>query len=432
MRRVASALTAIGLIFCVAPAYAQSIDGGDTAWVLTATALVLCMTVPGLALFYAGMVRSDNVVSVLMQCFAIAAVVSVAWLVIGYSLAFGDSVGLLIGNLGKVLFAGVQESSAWGTIPESVFAIFQLTFAIITPALIVGAFVERFRFSAVLLFTLAWSLLVYAPITHSVWGGGWLGALGLMDFAGGTVVHVTAGAAALVAARMVGPRAGFPDRTQPAHNIPLIMVGAGLLWVGWLGFNGGSALAANGDAAMAIVVTHFSAAIAACTWMLAEWRRNGKPTAVGFACGMVAGLATSTGASGFVGPAAALVLGIGGGWLCFHAVSFVKQTLNIDDSLDVFAVHFVGGALGTLLVGIFASDSLGIFSGQEAINILSSLIVQAIGVAATAGYTFMATWIILKAANRLIPLRVSEDEERRGLDRVGHGEVGYSYRGTES
>ena len=424
MRTIMQRLIAAAVLLGGASAWAEGIDSGDTAWILTSTALVLFMTIPGLALFYGGLVRANSVLSVLLQCFAITCLVTIVWLIAGYSLAFGNSL-MVVGDLSKFLFNGVTEDAASGTIPESIFATFQLTFAIITPALIVGGFAERMRFSAVLLFTLFWSLLVYAPITHMVWGGGWLGELGLMDFAGGTVVHITAGTAAVVAALTLGPRRGFPSHTQPPHNMTLTIAGAAMLWVGWFGFNGGSALAANGDAAMALTVTHISAAAGAFTWLLIEWMRYGKPSALGAVTGMVAGLGTITPASGFVGPAAALVIGIAAGTVCFFATNFMKQKLKIDDSLDVFPVHAVGGALGTILTGVFASTALGVFSGQVEISIPRQLGVQAVGVLVTFGYTAIATWVILKVTGMLVGNRVSDEEETEGLDLVSHNERGY-------
>ena len=420
---------ALALGLMAAPAWAQDgLNEGDTAWILTATALVLFMTIPGLSLFYSGLVRTKNVLSVLMQCFTLTCMVSILWLVVGYSLAF-DEGGALVGGLGKALFAGVGEGSLSGGIPESAFSLFQLTFAIITPALIVGGFAERMRFSAMLLFSALWLLLVYAPICHWVWGGGWLGEMGLMDFAGGTVVHITAGVGAIVAALVLGNRRGFPQQAMPPHNMTLTMAGAGMLWVGWFGFNGGSALAANGDAAMAMLVTHLSASAGAFTWMVCEWVRFGKPSALGAVTGMVAGLGTITPASGFVGPAGALVIGIAAGWLCFLATNYIKRSLRIDDSLDVFPVHGVGGILGTLLTAVFASTSLGVFSGQgyaaEGMTMGSQLGVQAIGVIATLGYTALATFIILKVTGALLDNRVSEEDEQRGLDLALHNERGY-------
>ena len=406
------------------PVAADGLDTGDTAWVMTSTALVLFMTLPGLSLFYAGLVRSRNVLSVLMQCFTIACLVSVLWLVVGYSLAFGDG-NFFVGGLGKALFAGVGEDAMSGTIPESSFALFQLTFAIITPALIVGGFAERMRFSAVLLFTTLWLLVVYAPVCHWVWGGGWLGDMGFMDFAGGSVVHITCGTAAIVAAMTMGSRRGFPERMTPPHNMTLTVMGAGMLWVGWFGFNGGSALAANGDAAMAIAVTHISAAAGALVWMSAEWIRFGKPSVLGAVTGMVAGLATITPASGYVGPAGALIIGIAAGVVCFAATNFLKRTLKIDDSLDVFPVHGVGGLVGLILTGLFASNALGVFSGQHDIVIGNQLGIQAIGALATLAYTAVFTWIILKVVDMVVGNRVAEDEETEGLDLTQHEERGY-------
>ena len=403
------------------------ISGADTAWIMTATALVLFMTIPGLSLFYGGLVRSKNVLSVLMQCFAITCLMSILWMFVGYSLAFGDggAANAYIGGLDNVLLGGIVESTASGSIPESVFALFQMTFAVITPALIVGGFAERMRFSAVVLFSAAWLILVYAPICHWVWGGGWLSDLGVMDFAGGTVVHITAGVAALVAALVLGNRRGFPQQAMPPHNMTLTIMGAGMLWVGWFGFNGGSALAANGDAAMAMLATHISAAAGAFTWMLAEKVRFGKPSALGIVTGMVAGLGTITPASGFVGPGGALIIGISAGLVCFYATIYIKQRLKIDDSLDVFPVHGVGGILGTLLTAVFASNALGVFSGQEDIVISSQLGVQAIGVVATVVYTGIVTWLILKLTDVVVGNRVDEDQEQEGLDLVAHNERGY-------
>ena len=406
-------------------AWGQTLDSGDTAWVMMASALVLFMTIPGLALFYAGMVRANNVLSVLLQCFAITCIVSVLWLVAGYSLTFGESVSQMIGDTSRLFYQGIDEASLIGTIPEPIFATFQMTFAIIAPALIIGAFVERMRFLAVLLFAGAWSLLVYAPVAHWIWGGGWLVQLGMLDYAGGTVVHVTAGTAALVGAMVLGPRQGFPQETPPPHNMVLTVAGAAMLWVGWFGFNGGSALAANGDATMSIVVTHLSAAVGALVWMGAEWARRGKPTAFGATVGMVAGLASITPASGFVGPVGALVMGFGGSLLCFLAMGFVKNRLKIDDSLDVFPVHTVGGAFGTVFAAVFASNALGAFSGQHDINIADQLGVQALGVAVVAGYTAVVTWLILKVINAMVTNRVTPAEEADGLDRAAHGEYGY-------
>ncbi|HBK11255.1 MAG TPA: ammonia channel protein [Gammaproteobacteria bacterium] len=421
-------LLTIALMLCASPVFADDgISGADTAWIMTATALVLFMTLPGLSLFYGGLVRSKNVLSVLMQCFAIACLMSILWMVVGYSLAFGDggSMNAFIGGFDNVLLAGIGEGTASGTIPESVFALFQMTFAVITPALIVGGFAERMRFSAVLLFCAAWLILVYAPICHWVWGGGWLSERGVMDFAGGTVVHITAGVAALVAAIVLGNRRGFPQQAMPPHNMTLTVMGAGMLWVGWFGFNGGSALAANGDAGMAMLVTHISAATGAFTWMVMERIRFGKASALGIVTGMVAGLGTITPASGYVGPGGALIIGLSAGVVCFYATIYIKQRLKIDDSLDVFPVHGVGGILGMLLTGVFASNALGVFSGQEEITIASQVGTQALGVVATALYTAVVTWGILKFTDAMVGNRVDEDQEQEGLDLVSHNERGY-------
>lgn len=404
----------------------QTLSGGDTAWILTSTALVLFMTIPGLSLFYGGLVRGKNVLSVLMQCFVITCLVSMLWLVAGYSLAFSSGNGF-IGGLANVMFAGVTEDAMSGTIPEVAFAAFQLTFAVITPALVVGGFAERMRFPAMLLFSAVWLLAVYVPVCHWVWGGGWLAELGLMDFAGGTVVHITAGTAALVAALMLGARRGFPDTAMKPHNMTITVAGAGMLWVGWFGFNGGSALAANGDAAMAIFVTHISASAGAFTWLLAEWLRFGKPSALGAVTGMVAGLGTITPASGFVGPAGALVIGITAGLICFLATNYLKRTLRIDDSLDVFPVHGVGGILGTLLTGVFASSALGVFSGQMDIDIVTQVGIQAVGVVATLAYTAVVTAVILVITNALVGNRVSDEHEVEGLDLASHNERGFDW-----
>ena len=408
-----------------------AVSGANTAWILTSTALVLFMTLPGLALFYGGLVRSKNVLSVLMQCFSIAGVVSILWLVAGYSLAFGEG-NAWIGDFSKVMMGGVGRESLSGDIPESLFMLFQMTFAIITPALIIGAFAERMKFSAMLLFSALWLMLVYVPVTHWVWGGGWLGEMGLYDFAGGTVVHITAGVAALVAALVLGPRRGFPEVAMPPHNMTMTVMGAGMLWVGWFGFNGGSALAANGDAAMAMLVTHISAATGAMLWMIMEWLKFGKPSALGAVTGMVAGLGTITPASGFVGPGGALVIGILAGFICFNATMYMKRVLKIDDSLDVFPVHGVGGMLGTLMAGIFSATGLGVFSGYGFADGISSMggqvYVQLIGVAATVVFTAVVTYVILKLVGALLGLRVDEDQETEGLDIALHEERGYDIR----
>ena len=430
--RIMKRISLLGVLLMPQLGLAQEINGADTAWIMTSTALVLFMTVPGLALFYGGLVRSRNVLSILMQCFAISAIATLVWLVCGYSLAFSDggAANALIGGLSKVMFSGVLEGSVVGTIPESSFAMFQMTFAIITPALVIGGFAERIKFSAVLLFSLLWLLLVYIPVTHWVWGGGWLGQMGLLDFAGGTVVHITAGVAALVAALMVGPRTGFGKTPMPPHNMTLTITGAGMLWVGWFGFNGGSALASNGDAAMAMLVTHISAATGALTWMMIEWKKFGKPTALGVATGLIAGLGTITPASGYVGPGGALIIGLLAGFTCFNATMFLKNKLKIDDSLDVFPVHGVGGILGTLLAAVFAAPTLGVFSGQGfaagVSSISQQLGIQFVGVIATLSYTAIVTYLIFKLIAVLTNgLRVSEDQEADGLDIVSHEERGY-------
>ena len=420
-----TATAALSLLLFAPLAMADELNSANTAWVLTSTALVLFMTIPGLSLFYAGLVRVKNVLSVLMQCFAITCLVSILWLLVGYSLAFSEG-NAFIGGLSNVLMAGIQENTLSGDIPESVFAMFQLTFAIITPALIVGGFAERMRFPAMLLFSGLWLLVVYAPITHWVWGGGWLSGMGLLDFAGGTVVHITAGVAALTAALVMGSRRGFPSTPMPPHNMTMTITGAGMLWVGWFGFNAGSALAANGDAGMAMLATHISAAAGALTWMCVEWVRYGKPSALGAVTGMVAGLGTITPASGFVGPAGALVIGISAGFICFHATVFLKQKLGIDDSLDVFPVHGAGGALGTILAGVFASSSLGVFSGQgDGLPMGEQVVVQITGVLATGVYTAIITFVLLKVIDVVIGLRVNEEEETEGLDINQHNERGY-------
>nr|WP_245792238.1 ammonium transporter [Teredinibacter waterburyi] len=410
-------------------AMADELSGSNTAWILTATALVLFMTLPGLSLFYGGLVRTKNVLSVLMQCFGIACMASLVWLAFGYSLAFGEG-NLLIGDFSNAFFAAIGKDTLAGDIPESLFAIFQMTFVIITPALIVGAFAERMKFSSVMIFSLLWIIFVYAPVCHWVWGGGWLAQMGLLDFAGGTVVHVTAGVAALVTALMIGNRNGFPDQAMPPHNMTMTVTGAGMLWVGWFGFNAGSALAANGDAAMAMLVTHISAAAGSLAWMTMEWSKFGKPSVLGIVTGMVAGLGTITPASGYVGPMGAVVIGLTAGIVCFYATQFIKRKLIIDDSLDVFPVHGVGGILGTIAAGIFSSTELGIFSGfgfgDGNETMFAQVKVQVIGVAATGVYTALVTFLLIKFTGLLTGgIRVSRDEETQGLDIVQHEESGY-------
>ena len=422
-----------GLLGMLAPvaAWAQAATGlnfGNTAWVLTSTALVLFMTLPGLSLFYGGLVRSRNVLSILMQCFSITCLVSLLWFAYAYSLAFGAG-NDWIGGLDKMFMAGVEEDSLTGDIPETVFSMFQLTFAIITPALVVGAFAERMKFSAMLLFSALWLTLVYAPVVHWVWGGGWLGQMGVLDFAGGIVVHITAGVAALVSALVLGRRHGFPTTAMPPHNMTMVVTGAGMLWVGWFGFNAGSALAANGNAGMAMLATHLSAAAGALAWMTAEWLKYRKPSVLGIVTGMVAGLGTITPASGYVGPAGAVVIGTVAGLVCFSATQFVKRVLKVDDSLDVFPVHGVGGILGTLAAGVFASTELGLFKGQGFAQGITGmgqqLGIQLVGVVTTVAYTAVVTFIVLKLVDLLIGLRVGREDEIGGLDIALHEERGY-------
>jgi Amt family ammonium transporter len=418
----------IGLLLMPVVSLAQDVDGGDTAWIMTSTALVLFMTIPGLSLFYGGLVRVRNVLSVLMQCFSITCVATLVWLVCGYSLAFSEG-NAFVGGFGNIMFANVFEDTVSGTIPESSFALFQLTFAIITPALIFGGFAERVKYSGVMFFSALWLILVYAPITHWVWAeGGWLFEAGLLDFAGGTVVHITAGVAALVCAKVIGTRTGFGKTPMPPHNMTMTVTGAGMLWVGWFGFNGGSALAADGNAAMAMLVTHISAAAGSLAWALMEKIKYGKPSVLGIVTGMVAGLGTITPASGYVGPGGALVIGLSAGTVCFFATGYLKNVLRVDDSLDVFPVHGVGGMLGTFLAGVFAATSLGVFSGQgyaEGVTMGSQLIVQLKGIGATVAYTAIMTYIILKIVGAVTGIRVSEEEEATGLDIVLHDEKGY-------
>ena len=419
------------LLLLPSAASAQEVlNGANTAWILTSTALVLFMTLPGLALFYGGLVRTRNVLSVLMQCFSIAVVVSILWLVVGYSIAFGPSESAYWGGLSKMMFNGVVVDSLSNDIPETVFASFQMTFAIITPALIVGAFAERIKFSAMLLFSALWTLIVYFPVANWVWGGGWLGQMGLIDFAGGTVVHVTAGIGALVFALVIGQREGFLTAPIMPHNLTMSFTGAGMLWVGWFGFNAGSALAADGSAGMAMFVTHISAATGALTWMAIEWIKFGKPSGLGAITGMVAGLATITPASGSVGPAGALLVGLSGGIICYYATIYLKQKIKIDDSLDVFPVHGVGGIVGTLLAGILVSGELGIFSGNglaQDMTMGSQVMVQIIGIFSVAAYTGILTFIILKVVGAVTSgIRVTQEEEQMGLDITDHDERGYS------
>ena len=405
---------------------------GDTAWMLTSTALVLFMTIPGLSLFYAGLVRSRNVLSILMQCFAITCMASLIWMAFGYSVALNPAnpeAGKWLGSLDKVFFSGVTATSLHGTIPETVWIMFQMTFAIITPALIVGGFAERMKFSAMMLFSTLWLIVVYLPSCYWVWGGGWLMQKGLIDFAGGTVVHINAGVASLVTAIYLGKRKGFPTLAMPPHNLTMTVTGAGMLWVGWFGFNAGSATAAGSAAGMAMLATHISAAAGAMAWMGIEWIRYGKPSVLGIVTGMVAGLGTITPASGSVGPAGALIIGLSAGVVCYYSTQLIKRTLNIDDSLDVFPVHGVGGILGTFLVGIFAyvlGGSGMLQPGQSVADaIMHQLGIQLTGIVVHIVWAAVMTFVVIKVVDVLVGMRVSSDVETEGLDYVLHGEVGY-------
>jgi Amt family ammonium transporter len=406
---------------------AGELNQANTAWVLTSTALVLFMTIPGLSLFYGGLVRSKNVLSVLMQCFSITCLVSILWLAGVYSLIFanGGDLQKLIGGTSKLFLPDIGVGSMTGDIPETVYFMFEMTFAIISPALVVGGFAERMKFSAMLWFSGLWLILCYLPVCHWLWGGGWLADLGVMDFAGGIVIHVNAGVAALVAALVLGKRRGFPSTAMPPHNMTMVITGAGMLWVGWFGFNAGSALTANGNAGMAMLVTHIGAASGSLTWMCIEWKRFGKPSVLGIVTGMVAGLGTITPASGFVGPIGALAIGISAGIVCFYATHYFKRTLKVDDSLDVFPVHGVGGVTGSLLTGVFAASSLGGLGLAEGVSIMDQVGVQALAIMVTLLWSAGFSYLILKALDKLIGLRVTADEEVQGLDIVLHEETGY-------
>ncbi len=429
-QRLGAALVALALLPAPLALAADppKLDPANTAWMITASVLVLFMTLPGLALFYAGLVRTKNVLSVLMQCFAITCVVTLAWVIVAYSIAFGDGGGANAwwGGLGKSFLAGVDVKALKGTIPESVFAMFQLTFAIITPALVIGGYAERVRFSGMLLFSVLWLLAVYAPVAHWVWGDGWLARMGLMDFAGGTVVHLNAGVAALVAALVLGRRRGFPETPMPPHNLTLTVAGAAMLWVGWFGFNAGSALAADGAAGMAMLVTHIGAATGALAWMLCEWARYGKPSVLGIVTGMVAGLGTITPASGFVGPLGAIAIGALAGVACFFATSYMKRALRVDDSLDVFPVHGVGGVLGTALTGVFAATALGGVGYAEGQTMGGQVLVQLGGIVAIGLWSGVVTLVLLKVSDAAVGMRVTAEEETEGLDTVLHNEKGYN------
>jgi Amt family ammonium transporter len=440
VRRVLGSVAAVVALLVASPALAQEgeamadvLDSGNTAWILTSTALVLFMTIPGLALFYGGLVRVKNVLSVLMQCLALTASITIVWTVCGYSLAF-DAAGMtagttnlhsFIGSFQKVFMSGVDGSVLSGSIPEILFFVFQMTFAIITPGLIVGAFAERMKFSAMLIFSVVWLLVVYVPICHMTWGGdgSYFGDMGVFDFAGGIVVHITAGVAALVACIVIGPRRGYGTTPMPPHNMTMTATGTAMLWVGWFGFNGGSALAADGSASMAIVVTQISAATAAFTWMSIEWAKNGRPSVLGLATGAIAGLAAVTPASGFIGPVGGLAIGLVSGTVCWYVSTSLKRRLGYADSLDVFGVHGVGGFLGTVLVGVFAAET---FQGnQGALAIGSQVGTQLYAAVVTVVYTAAATFAILKAVEAIVGLRVSEEEESQGLDTTLHAEAGY-------
>ena len=398
-------------------------DTGSTAWILTSTALVLFMTMPGLALFYGGLVKSENVLSVLMHCFGIACVASITWLGIGYSIAF-TSGNPYFGDFSQIFLLNMARDSMSGDIPESVFFMFQMTFCIITPALIVGAYPERMKFQFVLLFSFLWIIFVYAPVTHWIWGGGWLAELGVLDFAGGLVVHLTAGTTAIILAIMSGAREGFPDQVKPPHNPGLTMMGACMLWVGWFGFNGGSALAANADAGMAILVTHISASVASMVWIAIEWMRFGKPSLVGVVTGAIAGLASITPASGFVGPLGAVLIGLISGYLCYEAVGLIKNRFKIDDSLDVFAVHGLGGTIGILLLPLLISENFG-GVGYGETNFSSFMTAQVVGVLAVLIFTLIISYLIAVFVKGMVGIRVSDDDMEAGLDISSHGQSGY-------
>jgi Amt family ammonium transporter len=416
----------IFLVALVSTNAQAQIDSGDTAWILSSSALVLFMTLPGLALFYAGLVQSKNVLSVLCQHFGIACLMSIIWVIIGYSLAFSPGDSGLFGNLSK-MFIELPPEALSGGIPEVLFAMFQMTFCIITPALVIGSYVERIKFSVVLIFSALWLIFVYCPVAFWVWGGGFLAEMGVKDFAGGIVVHTTAGLAALVVALVLGKRRTFGSNTMvPPHSPVLTMIGASMLWVGWFGFNGGSALAADQTASMAILVTHIAASIGAFSWILIEWFRFGKPSLVGMATGMVAGLATITPASGFVGVQGAIILGVGGGVLCYIAVDIIRIKLKIDDSLDVFAVHGVGGMLGTILCGLLISSSWGGVGFDEGLLAIDHIKIQSYAVLVTIIWTVIVTYVILKIISLFTSLRVDEENEIEGLDTSTHGESGYN------
>lgn len=417
----------LGLVPAFAMAAEDTLDSGNTAWMIVATALVLMMTIPGLSLFYAGLVRSKNVLSVMMQCFAITCAMTILWVLFTYSLAFGDggSMNAFWGGFDKAFLSGLTVDSMSGTIPESVFMTFQMTFAIITPALMVGAFAERMKFSAMLMFMTAWSVIVYAPICHWVWGGGWLSGYGILDFAGGTVVHINAGIAALVTALVLGKRKGYPGTAMPPHNLTISVIGAALLWVGWFGFNAGSELAADNVAGMALAVTQIATAAAALAWMFVEWMVHGKPSVLGIISGAVAGLVAITPASGAVGPMGAIAVGLAAGVVCYLAATSLKRAMGYDDSLDVFGVHAVGGIVGAMLTGVFAAASMGGAGYAEGVTMGSQVGAQALGVGVTIVYTGIVSYVLLKIVDAVVGLRVDESQEQEGLDLSQHEERGY-------
>ncbi len=427
LTKIKTIIPFLALLIISGAANAAEMNQANTAWILTSTALVLFMTIPGLSLFYAGLVRSKNVLSVLMQCFAITCLVSILWLAGAYSLIFanGGELQNYLGGTSKVFLSGISTGNLIGDIPETVYFMFQMTFAIITPALIVGAFAERMKFSAMLWFSGLWLCLVYIPICHWIWGSGWLAGLGAMDFAGGIVIHVNAGVAALVSAIVIGKRKGFPTTAMPPHNMTMVVTGAGMLWVGWYGFNAGSALTADGRAGMAMLVTHIGASAGALTWMVIEWLKFGKPSVLGIVTGMVAGLGTITPASGFVGPFGALVIGVTAGIVCFYGTQFVKRKLIIDDSLDVFPVHGIGGITGSVMTGVFADSQFGGLGLSEGVTIGHQVGIQLLAVLVTIAWSGLFSYLILKVIDKLLGLRVSSDEEVQGLDQVLHEETGY-------
>jgi Amt family ammonium transporter len=419
---------ALGLFATALPVAAQAedtLDTGDTAWILTSTALVLFMTIPALALFYGGLVRTKNVLSLLMQCLVLTALMSILWLAGGYSLAFAEG-GRFIGDLSKFFLIGIGPDTLLGTIPEVLFFAFQMTFAVITPALIIGAFAERMRFSAMLIFSSLWLFVVYIPICHMTWGGGLFAEWGVLDFAGGIVVHITAGVAALVACIVLGPRQGYPKKPMPPHNLTMTFMGTAMLWVGWFGFNAGSALGANGGAAMALTVTHLSASAATLTWMAIEWIKYGKPSVLGAATGSIAGLAAVTPASGFIGPIGGVSIGIAAGIICYYAATAMKRKLGYDDSLDVFGVHGVGGFVGTVLAGVFAAESFGGLGLAEGVTIGGQVGTQFLAAVITGIYAGGASFVLLKITGIIVDLRVDPNDEAQGLDLSLHDEVGYN------